>query len=79
MARAKLTDEQKEIKRLRKALVDLTRDVGLCLSVIDGIMRERESHERGRRIAQACNALEMAKDRARIFGLGEDWRKAKVA
>lgn len=74
-----LTAEQKEIRKLRKALTDLVRDIDLCLKVIDGVMQEKESPLRGKRIAGACNALDMAKDSARFFALGENWRGKKSA
>jgi len=38
-------------------------------------MRQPESYGRGRLIAQVSNALEMANDHARYFGLGVDWRR----
>ncbi len=67
----------KECKKLRKYLQDLTKNVKVCLNALDEEMKKPSDVERGRRIAKICNALEMANDQARYFGLGIDYRKDK--
>jgi hypothetical protein len=68
---------EKEVRNLRKYLTDLTKSVKICLNAFDEEMKKPSSNERGKRIAQICNALEMENDRARYFGLGIDYRKDK--
>jgi hypothetical protein len=76
---------QKEARKLKRALTELTRQVAAGLNALDTLMRQCESHERGSKIALICNALEMANDSARYFALGVDYRtdrkvkRAKVA
>ena len=62
---------------LRKHLVDLTTAVRNYLVSIDAVMALPESKERGQEIARLSNALEMANDRARFFGLDIDYRTGK--
>ena len=62
---------------LRKHLTDLTTVVSNYLVSIDQAMTRPESKERGQEIARLSNALEMANDRARFFGLDIDYRTGK--
>ena len=62
---------------LRKHLTDLTTAVRNYLVSIDQAMTRPESKERGQEIARLSNALEMANDRARFFGLDIDYRTGK--
>ena len=64
-------------RALRKHLTDLTTAVRNYLVSIDQAMRRPESKERGQEIARLSNALEMANDRARFFGLDIDYRTGK--
>lgn len=68
-----------EARKYRKALKDLTRTVGLFLWQLDAAMEKPSTVERGKRIAQLCNALEMANDSARHFVLGMPLRRRGVA
>jgi hypothetical protein len=69
-----LPSARREIRQLRKDLADLVRSVSSCLVLIDKEMATESSPARGRRIATILNAMEMANDRARFFGLGIDYR-----
>jgi hypothetical protein len=72
-----LISEAKAAKKYRKALAELSASVTGCLNAIDAEMKKREGVERGRRIAQICNALDMANDHVRYFVLGVDYRTDK--
>ena len=61
----------------RKYLGVLTKTVQMFLRAHDALMRQPSTVERGKRIARLSNALEMANDRARYFGLGIDYRTDK--
>lgn len=63
-----------EQRKLKKHLTDLTSAVAQYIALLDQVMKERESAERGKRIAHLSNQLEMANDTARYFGLGIDYR-----
>ena len=62
----------------RRYLVELVKATNLFLQQLDVEMRLfLPSPDRGKRIAIMSNALEMAKDRARFFGLNIDFRTGK--
>lgn len=63
-----------EERKLRKHLKELTSSVGQFLYLIDMEMMKPSTPERGARIASMCNALNIANDAARYFGLGIDYR-----
>ena len=65
-----MSDEKKYLKQLTDAVLQ-------CLEAIDTEMKLPSTHERGQRIAKICNALEIANDLARRFGLGIGYRKDK--
>ena len=69
--------QQKETKKLKKYLKDLTVNVRMCLAAIDKEMEKPSDENRGKRIAKICNTLEMANDEARYFGIGIDYRTDK--
>jgi hypothetical protein len=71
--------DKAEMKKLRKYLRNLTGSVGCFLGVMDRLAVEPSSPQRGQKIAALCNALEMANDQARYFGLGVDYRTDKKA
>ena len=74
-ARDEIADAKREARKYKRALAALTAAVAQCVEELDATMREPESRGRGRKIAAVSNALEMANDTARYFGLGVDWRK----
>ena len=55
----------------RKYLKFLVSAVTQSLGALEAEMRKPSTYERGSRIARISNFLEMEKDRARHFGLGE--------
>jgi hypothetical protein len=61
----------------RKYLRELTAAVSTHIDALDAEMLRPTANERGKRVAILCNALEMANDQARHFGLGEPLTKAK--
>ena len=65
-----LTDDQKKIRELRRHLKNLVMSVTGYLRQLDVAMKEPATVDRGRKIAQLSNALDMAKDEAAHFGLG---------
>jgi hypothetical protein len=67
--------QKREMINLRKHLKALTDNVLRHLVLLDEEMKKPESAERGKRLAQLANALEMANDSARYRGLGIDFRK----
>ena len=72
---------RREAREYRKHLATLTVAVLAYLSRLDTAMKAPASHARDQEIARLANALEMANDKARHFGLGIDLRtgrKAKV-
>jgi phosphate uptake regulator len=77
MPRAVTPIDPRDHRKVKKYLTDLTRSVRQYLTALDKVMAERESVERGRKIARLAGALELANDHARYFGLGVDWRKDK--
>jgi hypothetical protein len=48
----------------------LTQTVVDCLAALDYVMEQRESPERGSKVAKIANALNYANDRAMLFALG---------
>ncbi len=59
---------------LKKHLRDLSNAVTEHLAALDAEMVKPHGDERGRRIAQLGNALDLANDRVRYFALGVDYR-----
>ena len=72
-----LSSLNKSNREMRKYLTQLTKSVRMCLEAIDIEMKLPSTNERGKRIANICNALEMMNDKARYFGLEIDYRKDK--
>ncbi len=58
-------------KKVNKYLKDLVKAVTIFLGSLDAEMIQPSTLERGKNIAKISNYLEMEKDRARHFGLGE--------
>lgn len=71
-----LTTDQRQARRYKAALKELSGHVTTAVRAMDAIMKESESAHRGKMIAAILNGLEMANDRVRFFQLGVDWRKA---
>ena len=57
-----------------KYLVSLTTAVLQFLAALDEIMKGPSTEKRGQKIAKLSNALELANDQARYFGLHIDYR-----
>jgi hypothetical protein len=57
---------------VRQHLVTLTNNVLGYLAQLDALMKQPSGRERDRSTATLSNALELANDRARYFGLGVD-------
>jgi len=72
-----VTKEEREVRRYRKYLTDLTRSVRVFLHLLDEEMKTPSSVDRGKRIAKLANDLNLKNDEARYFGLGIDYRKDK--
>jgi len=68
-------EKEREYLKYKKYLTSLTADVCKCLRLIDMEMKTPSSVDRGKRIAQICNALEMQNDQAMYFGLRFGFRK----
>jgi hypothetical protein len=64
-----VTPEEREVRHLRQHLRDLSKTVVEFLIVLDETMKSQSTVERGRHIAALTNALELANDQARHFGL----------
>lgn len=58
----------------KRYLRELTEAVKACLDALDAEMKQPSTVDRGRRIAQICNKLNIANDIARRFGLGIDFK-----
>lgn len=67
--------QRKLARQYKRALQELITAVRMCGQALDSLMALPEGRGRGRLIAQVANALEMANDRARYFGLGVNWRR----
>ena len=70
-----MTEDQKEIRKLRKHLRDLTGHVDIWLKGIGNEMSKPSTVERGKTIAMICNHLNLQNDIAKRFGLA---RKSKT-
>jgi hypothetical protein len=68
---------RREAHRQRKRLETLTDAVMTYLKQSDVLMRQPSTVERGKQLAALSNALEMANDQARYFGLGINFRTDK--
>jgi len=71
-AGAVMTEDQREIRKLRLALKNLTRDVTAHIRALDTTMELPATPQLATEIAGLSNALEMANDLALHFGLGID-------
>jgi hypothetical protein len=64
----------RECRRLKKYLKELIYASEECIKALDRTVKLPAGYERGKIIARICGYLEMAKDQARYFGLGIDFR-----
>lgn len=62
-------------RNARKHLGSLIASVRVFQMQMEAIMLSQSSGERGKKIAEAVNALERCNDNALYFGLGFDFRK----
>ena len=69
--------KEREAKKVKGHLKTLVEEVTAFLSQIDAAMKGPAITERGQTVARLCNDLDVAKDRARFFGLGIDYRTGK--
>lgn len=67
-----MTDEQRQIRELRKWLKLLTRSVSAFIKLADDELSKPSDYKRGQRMAGWVNSLEIHNDEARHFGLGEN-------
>lgn len=68
---------RKEALRLRKHLAELSNaNLGFIFQ-FDELMRQPSTVDRGKAVAKLLNALDMANDSARYFGLGVNVRNDK--
>lgn len=63
-----------EARKLKKHLTELTTAVLVAVDLLDGYGNSEQDKGRGAHLAKITNALEMANDQARYFGLGVDYR-----
>lgn len=66
-----------EERKLKKHLKELVKAIEIHLAQLDKAMQGPSTPERGKQVAQLCNALEIEKDRARFFGLDIDPKTGK--
>ena len=66
----------REARRYRDGLAEFVLTVAVFLRDFDTLMREPVTVERGRRLADLANRLEMSKDMIRLHILGHNLRKA---
>jgi len=64
-------------KEAKKYLKQLCGTVAKGLDMIDVEMKKPSTEQRGKVIAEICNAIEMANDSAWHFGLGLSLKKGK--
>jgi hypothetical protein len=70
--------ERKETKKITGYLNALTILVRRHLAQLDVLMKQPSTPARGKKIAELSNALEMANDEARYFGLHVDYHKDRT-
>lgn len=79
-ARADVKDHEKEAKKLKRELKELSNTVLFCIREMDAIGKGLSvglTKDSGRKLAHLANKLEMANDSARFFALGIDYRNNK--
>lgn len=67
---------KRTLRERTKYLRILTKNVDQFLKWIDAEMQKPSTHDRGKRVAQACNALDLSNQHAKRFGLGRRVTKA---
>ena len=68
----------KEARRYKKALTELTENVVMVLAALDLEMEKPPSNGRGERIALITNFLAIGNDSAMHFGLGWGFKKMEI-
>lgn len=66
---------RRDTRELRKYLTVLATTTQRAIAALDAEMLKPHSNERGKRIAEVTNALEMQNDMAMRFGLGKIKRR----
>jgi len=66
---------EREARKYRKVLQDLSNAVLIYLSELDRVMKMPSNVERGKLVALLSNKLELVNDQVRYFTLGVDYRK----
>jgi hypothetical protein len=64
-----MDETQKDLRRTRKYLKQLVKDVTAHIKNMDEVMKGPSTFERGKTIAKLINELDIAKDIARAYGL----------
>ena len=64
------THKPRDVFKLKRHLRDLCITVEAAVAAIDRELAGPSTHDRGKRLAAICNALEMEKDCAKHVGLG---------
>lgn len=62
-------------KKLRRKLTEMTEQVRGFLAMLDGLMVQPSTVERGRKIADLSNRLALYNDGVRYFWCGVDYRR----
>lgn len=71
-----MTEDQREVRELKKSLRELTTSVATYMSALDKVMAtEKESYERGKKVAELTNKLLLANEIAMRFGLVYSFNK----
>jgi hypothetical protein len=65
-------------KKLRRKLSEMTGQVRAFLAMLDELMMQPSTVERGRKIAKLCNELALYNDGVRYFWCGVDYRSDTV-
>ena len=74
MQEAEQTALKRENRKFKKHLTELASAVLAYLALLDAVMLEPQSNERGKKLGALAGQLEFANDKARFFGLGIDFR-----
>ena len=69
------SEEQKQIRDLRRWLKLLTRSVAAFIALTDTELVKPATYDRGKRIANWLNDLEFDNDQVKHFGLGDKLNK----
>jgi hypothetical protein len=68
---------KREVRKLKKCLVELTDSVLVFQDLMEKVMTIKDGFERGKKLALIANALDMVNDSVRHFGLGVSLKSKK--